>query len=104
MTVTYHAWRAKMGDGSWSVGIEMLDTERPDPDPWGNGPRIVHKICKGIQPDRDWDNDGLASTYRHIDGPPHETNGALDKARRIADRLNSGDLTIDRLRSLLRSV
>lgn len=102
MTVTYVPTRHIKGDGNWYVGIEKVDSERRDPDPWGQGPILVYCVVDGVPPDKTYDTPGLLPTYMKVAGAPFVTNSALAKARRIADRLNSGDITIEELTRLLK--
>lgn len=95
----FRAFRTQMVSGNWDVGIEIIDDDRPDPDPWGQGRIVLMHTARGLEPDKDYDNDGLAISYRVItDQPPHASRGAYMKAKRLANRLNSGELTEERVR------
>jgi hypothetical protein len=102
--LTYLPVTGQNGAGTWDVYVERHDAGRPDPDPWGNGPIVVCNILERIPPDKDYDTGGVCVSYRLSKSRPHVTISAHAKAARIADMLNTGEMTEKRLRELMKGL
>lgn len=90
MTITYRARRTRNGAGNWNVYVERIDSDRPDPDPWGNGPIIEQDVARNIRPGRavpgGWQT--VPGDFGHGARPPAGTDEPFAEAQRIADELN----------------
>lgn len=83
MADKFVAQRKLNGAGGWTVYVERVVENRPNPDPWGDGPLIAETIAKNIRP-----KVSLPKHHGFAARPPAETDDAFLLACTIAKELN----------------